>query len=278
MTVLNAANAFKGSPNQIAVAGDWHGNSLGAEMSIERVVANSSAQVILHLGDFGLWGGNSGRKYFFYVNKILTKFDKYLFVTLGNHENYDMLSKFDEVPGMPGCVFSSDHDRIVFFSRSFDWTWNEHKFMSFGGANSIDRARRTEGKSWWEGERITDDDVLNGVKVGKVDVMFSHDSPYGVEISGSHRSAGNGWGFDEILYSDESRKQLKRVTDSARPAMLFHGHYHVFRDELDTLRVNGEYEFYETRSVCLNKELTNSNVGVLDTASLDFELLDFNKG
>lgn len=271
MSIMNAVDAFKNETEQIAVAGDWHGHSMGASMSLEKVSELSDAQIILHLGDFGLWTGNSGRKYFFYVNKILTKLDHYLFVTLGNHENYDLLAKFEDVPGMPGCKFSPDHDRIIFFARGFDWEWNDKKFMSFGGANSIDRQFRTEGKDWWVGEQITDADVDAGISVGKVDVMFSHDAPYGIDILGSHRS--NGWAFDAMLYSDESRKQLKRVSDVAQPSMLFHGHYHIPRNEMDTLRVDGEYEFYQINTICLDKELTVNNVGVLNVQTLDFQIL-----
>jgi len=269
---MRAVDVFKNIDGSVAVAGDWHGSSMGALMSIEKVSEASTAQVILHLGDFGLWTGNSGRKYLFYVNKILSKFDKYLFVTLGNHENYDLLAKFDDVPGMPGCKYSPDHDRIVFFGRGFKWDWAGNTFMSFGGANSIDRQFRREGKDWWEGERITDADVADGVNAGKVDVMFCHDAPYGAEILGSHRSGG--LPLDIQIYADESRQQLKRVTDNARPEMLFHGHYHVFRDENDTFRVNGEYEFYDIRMVCLDKELTQYNVGTLNVSSLDFSILN----
>lgn len=269
---MRAVEVFNNVDGMIAVAGDWHGHSMGASMSIEKVAETSEAQAILHLGDFGLWSGDSGRKYLFYVNKVLTKFDKYLFVTLGNHENYDLLAKFENVPGMPGCVYSPDHDRIVFFNRGFSWTWSGNRFMSFGGANSIDRQFRREGKDWWEGERITDLDVEVGKNVGEVDVMFCHDAPYGAEILGSHRSGG--LPLDIQIYADESRKQLKKVTDVARPSMLFHGHYHVPRDEVDIFRVDGEYEFYETRTICLDKELTQHNVGVLNVDSLDFKILN----
>lgn len=275
MSIGQAVEAFKSAKGNVAVAGDWHGNTLGARMAVEKIAETSDAQIILHLGDFGIWTGNSGRKYLFFINKVLTQLDKFLFVTLGNHENYDFVNKFDDVPGMPGCKFLDKHERIIVFSRGYAWEWNDKKFMSFGGANSIDRAYRREGKDWWEGERITDTDVWAGMDVGKVDVMFCHDAPYGSDILGSHRSGR--LSIDVQLYADESRKQLKRVCDVARPSMLFHGHYHVYRNEMDMFRVDGEYEFYETNTICLDKEFKIENVGELNVETLDFRVLSLRK-
>lgn len=271
MTIEHTVEKFMNASGNVALAGDWHGKTIGATMSIEKIVEQSDAEVILHLGDYGVWGEASGRKYLFSVNKLLKKFDKVLFVTLGNHENYNLIEKFENVPGMPGCLYEPGNEHVVYFSRGFKWTWNDKKFMSFGGANSIDRRFRTVDKDWWAQEQISDADVAEGIKVGSVDVMLSHDAPYGSDILGSHRSVN--LGLDIEMYANESRKQLKRVTDVTQPSMLFHGHYHIYRDEMDVFRVTGEYEFYETRTICLDKELTNHNVGILNIDSLKFKIL-----
>lgn len=46
----------------IALAGDWHGN---ARWAVARIadVAERGVDLILHLGDFGIWPGESGLAY-----------------------------------------------------------------------------------------------------------------------------------------------------------------------------------------------------------------------
>lgn len=270
---VRSFNGIEFGCKKVGVSGDWHGDSAWAEHAIEKL-HEAGVKVVLHLGDFGVWPGAAGRKYLFWVNKVLQRYNMFLFVTLGNHEDYRQIAKFDKVEGMEGCLTPANHPNIIIFSRGFNWTWNDNKFMSFGGANSIDRKTRKEDKSWWEGERITDKDVENGVKVGKVDVMVTHDAPIGVEIFGSHRTSGR-LPLDIQLYADESRTQLKRVTDVAQPKVLMHGHYHMYRNEMDTLRINGEYSFYETNHICLDRDYTPDNLGIFHTDTMKFELISY---
>lgn len=266
---FNIAEFFNNPASNVGIAGDWHSNTLGATTAIEKFAA-AGIKTVLHLGDFGVWGGPAGDKYLRHLNKVLAKNDMALFVTLGNHESYTRVAKFLPVDGMDGCVSPDGLDRLVFFSRGFAWEWFGKKFMSVGGANSIDRKLRTVNKDWWAEEQISDEDVRNSVRNGKVDVMFCHDAPHGFDV---YDNVTSQLPLDVKLYAEQSRKQLKRVTDVVKPSILFHGHYHTYRNRVDVMRVEGQYDFYQTQHICLDLEFTAANTGILDLETLDFKIL-----
>lgn len=251
--------------DEVGVAGDWHGNSAWAHHALENL-SNTGVKTVLHLGDFGLWPGPAGRKYFFWVNKVLAQLDMYLFVTPGNHENYDQLEKFP-VDATDRLRRDPDHERILFFERGARWNWLNVNFLSVGGGASIDAEWRVKGESWWEQEKITDLDVDKAIAGGSADVVLAHDAPDDVALFESHRG-----GFLPVHvqeYVDHSRSQMKRVVDVAQPHLYMHGHYHVYKDHVTTLRVNDKYEFYDLRTVCLNKEYTTRNYGILNLFNYD---------
>jgi predicted phosphodiesterase len=45
--------------NRIGVAGDWHGNT-GHALKALKLLAGNNIATIAHVGDFGVWPGNSG--------------------------------------------------------------------------------------------------------------------------------------------------------------------------------------------------------------------------
>lgn len=267
---MNKVLEVFGNVDTVGVAGDWHMDTQGAINAIGKF-NEAGIKVILHVGDFGVFGGPSGAKYLRHVNKLMVGFDMFIFVTLGNHEDYGKVSKFLPVEGMDGCVFMPDHERIIYFSRGFNWDWNGNRFMSVGGASSIDYKMRTVNQSWWAEEMISDEDVDSSIKAGKVDVMITHDVPYGVEMFENKPSAV--LTMDVQIYADKSRKQLKRITDVTQPKMLIHGHYHEYRNKMDEMRIDGEYEFYYTNHICLDREFSKFNTGTVNTETLEFRIL-----
>ena len=89
----------------------------------------------------------------------------------------------------------------------------------------MDRRDRREGMSWWPEEHLTDDDVAHAVGAGPVDAIVAHDAPDGVEIPGL-------WPADSVPASEADaaqrhRQRVGHVVDQTRPAVFFHGHYHV---------------------------------------------------
>ena len=255
---------------RIGVAGDWHGDTGWAKQSIEKFGENGIKHV-LHVGDFGFWPGNSGKKYLHKVNKALTQQDITLYVTLGNHEDYVQVSVFKDHPVMEGFTYNPDYPRILVAKRGARWEWNGVSFVSLGGANSINFTDLREGIDWWREERISLGDVYNTVAGGHADVMIAHDCPMGVNIVGSHRDADQGWSPEGLLYAQESKMALRQAVDGVKPGVLFHGHYHVFRD-LTTDLYDG-VEGYTLRSIGLDMNGFDGNLIAFMPATKEYEVL-----
>jgi predicted phosphodiesterase len=256
--------------NQIGIAGDWHGNTGWAKHALMKF-SHVGVKHILHVGDFGFWPGNSGRKYRYKVNKFLALYGMTLYVTLGNHEDYVKVASFVEHPTMEGFVYHVDYPHILVAKRGARWEWNDVSFVSLGGANSIDFTGRTEGISWWKEERISLGDIYRTVEGGHADIMISHDCPAGVNIFGSHRDASNGWSPTEIAYAQESRVALRQAVDGVKPDILFHGHYHRFLD-LTTELFDG-VEGYTLRSIGLDMDDSQKNLMLFELATRDYLMI-----
>ncbi|MDR2988438.1 MAG: metallophosphoesterase, partial [Nocardiopsaceae bacterium] len=77
------------APGRILVAGDWHGNRLWAVNVIRRIpqlLNGEEPRIILHLGDFGIWPDDEGRRYLTTVSSVLAEQDAELWFVDGNHE------------------------------------------------------------------------------------------------------------------------------------------------------------------------------------------------
>jgi hypothetical protein len=144
------------------------------------------------------------------------------------------------------------------------------KFLSCGGAFSIDLPSRTPMISWWPQEEITEADVIRSTQGGPVDIMITHDAPncppklasmlqmseqIWIRAYGSQR-----WYGELSPRSFKCRQAISAIMDEVAPKLLIHGHYHWrYEDEM-----NG------TRIVGLNCDRTGPESWmVLDTA--DFE-------
>jgi predicted phosphodiesterase len=95
-------------PSRILVAGDWHGNRYWALNVIHRVphlLAGEQQRLILHLGDFGIWPGDEGRRYISAVSTALGEVGAELWFIDGNHEDFTLLAQ------MPSSA-TEQHGRI----------------------------------------------------------------------------------------------------------------------------------------------------------------------
>lgn len=137
----------------IYITGDTHGD-------IERIidyktVLNEKDSLII-LGDFGfIWND-------LYLHSLeeLGKFKCKILFLDGNHENFTLLKTFPTVDKFNGKV--SVLSRNVFWlKRGEIYTIEDLKFLTIGGANSIDKNRRVPEVSWWDEENINRDEVNN---------------------------------------------------------------------------------------------------------------------
>lgn len=234
---------------------------------------------IIHVGDFGVWLGAGGQKYLHDVNKELEKHDMKIYVTLGNHENYDVLSYTKTVPEGEedaGWLWNKKFSRILYAKRPQLWEWEGVKFTSLGGANSIDRffSHRKAPEyhldpyaSWWPEEQITSYQGLQTAASGKTDIFISHDCPAGVPLFGGHKAGTGDWPLYALDYAKQSREPLRTAVDGTQPSLLFHGHYHFKAVHPMTLQSRETGEEYMFTSVGLDMNGSSANMIIMELPS-----------
>lgn len=211
---------------KILMVGDVHGNDqFFAHMS--RAARDGECDMVLQLGDFGYWEHYpEGVSYLKWCKRMITEFGVDWVWLDGNHENHTMLHKLYAPGGTNHKLgpngFWQIRDGLYYAPRGHRWTWGGVTFLALGGAASVDKEGRVPMKSWWPEEIINEIDMDKAVEGGKVDVMVTHDCPWGVDIPSMRAYAG------KDLYPDsmENRKRLREVCKEVRPYFLAHGHYH----------------------------------------------------
>lgn len=264
----------------VLVLGDTHGNLNFIEEAIIRLMRPHGINLLHVVGDFGYWTHTPGGVRFLHDLNDMAHEDNILITfTDGNHENFDRLN-----------VIPIDNDgwrritpNIWHAPRGHTWTWGRTRFLSLGGANSIDgpdgpawwKSRMGQGRgpvesgtpiwngktftrlpndidlgNWWPQEDITKDDVtraLEAVQGLNIDVMFTHDCPQGVDLPG----------IQNYPKGDQNRTRVRTVMDDADPSLLVHGHYHLWNTSNlngtqvvglahDGAKDGGQYMFIET--------------------------------
>lgn len=247
---------------RVAVAGDWHGNSTWANFAIPAIRRLApDIRTILHAGDFGVgkddqflntadyWGKRTGLR---------------TLVTPGNHEYWPRLdAAFSAAPGQAVQLSES----VWILPRGYRFEIGGRSFLSFGGAASVDREFRTEGKDWFPSEMPAELDVRAAIVGGTVDVMISHETVNGgtPAVEKMLRTNPMGWSSEALAESSLSRLRVTQVWAGTAPAALMHGHMHVF----------GEVELESGQRIfSLGRDMQDRNVGVLSLPDLGFEWLD----
>lgn len=216
-------------PKRIMFLGDTHGNTVWTCGAIG-YAAENGCDTIVQVGDFGHWTpGASTKSFLLHVHKALEEHGITLYWVDGNHEDHaDIQERLDGHEAQP---LYGAYPRIVYLPRGFRWEWWGKMWMSLGGAASVDRLTRTPGKSWWPGELLSDEDVEHASRPGKVDVIVSHDCPFGVDIpkigTGSHPNTDSGWPMVTLIESAEHRRKVRQVVEAVKPTLLVHGHFHL---------------------------------------------------
>lgn len=160
----------------IFVTGDTHRNDL---LSIKVFCDNhpglTKQDYIIIAGDFGaVWDKET-------LERDLQPFSDLpvtvLFVD-GNHENFDLIDAYPIETWNGGKVHKIKSD-VIHLMRGQVFEIDGKTIFTFGGATSVDRDYRINGKSWWEQERPTyeelDEGIANLKRYGnKVDYIITH--------------------------------------------------------------------------------------------------------
>jgi calcineurin-like phosphoesterase family protein len=215
---------FREPKGSFVVAGDWHGSFQQAQKVI-RFCHELELDTIFHVGDFGIW--QNDKPYLNQMESLLKEWNIEMYFIDGNHENFPLL--YEKKILDDGTRYVRDH--ITYIPRGYRWGWKDLTFLALGGAVSIDKDHRIEGRSWWAEEALTDEDILTAQSGGPVDVMFTHDSPQSAPNSicddwQGQMSAMRYFGKENLAACTDHRFRLQEVTDVTAPRLLFHGHYH----------------------------------------------------
>lgn len=208
-------------PDRLVIAGDWHGNGQWAGGRMFSAAA-AGADILVHLGDFGVWPGAGGVRYLDALEKLAARNNLPILFIDGNHDDHDQLHDLEMVAGL-GYV----RDHIWHLPRGMRWEWGRLRFAALGGATSVDKTDRTPGQTWWPQEAITEHDVRRFVAGGPVDVVLTHDRPAGVVTPGITREAGIAeWGEEAIDEAGRHGEILASALIPTHPKLVFHGHLH----------------------------------------------------
>ncbi len=222
--------------NQIVILGDIHGSykviqNFFRDKQLENIT-------IFQVGDFGVGFNDEPRdlvkeqKTLKLLSDYLVKRKSHLYVVRGNHDDPGF---FDGTHDFVGITFMVDY-KI--------YTVNDITFLPIGGAISLDKIDRKEGKSWWPKERVVYNQALDDIK--GVDVVLTHTTPNFAPPFGSNtlvdtyceRTMGL---REELLYE---RNLMARIADKilerSYPAYWFYGHYHnSFISEYENTKMVG---------------------------------------
>ena len=260
----------------VALAGDWHGDKRWAGGRILAAGARC-ARTLLHVGDFGApWPGPSGTGYLMSIDAACRRagVDEIL-VTPGNHEDWSELNRLwakpdnrDAATGEALPLPLSEH--VTVLPRGYAWTLGGRRFVSLGGAPSMDYPDRVEGESWWSEERIEAEDVERTIANGAgADVMLAHDSPddpwWTPAVEAIVRTgAGASWTEEALGHAAVGRQRMSTALLGVTPRLFAHGHYHVACET--TVQLPGAD--HETRIWSLDAEHASGNLRFLDLSTL----------
>ena len=212
------------SPQKIMLAGDWHGQKFAVKEALTLAHTNN-VDLIIQLGDFGLWHGQEGEQYINYITKNAQKVAIPILWIDGNHENF---TKLYQKPLDPNTNLRHYSDYLIHLPRNTRWNWSGVTFHALGGATSLDRSNRTPNVNWWEEEAITSEQAKKATLMGTTDLLLLHDCPAGVEIPGIDKlSSLRIWPEPALRDAWAHRDLLLEICQSLKPKEIYHGHFHL---------------------------------------------------
>lgn len=234
----------------IWITGDCHGDFTrftGDSFYEQKEMENQDENFMIICGDFGgIWNydGESPREKW-WLKWLNDKPFTTLFVD-GNHENFERLYTYPFKKWNGGLVHEI-RPHVLHLMRGEVFTIEDKKIFAFGGASSHDvsdgiidgddpdwrdkcrelerRGKymyRIKGKSWWERELPTEEEMQNGINNlkkhdNKVDYIITH-SPSASAIA----LLGHG-----LYEQDRLTEYLEKIRFDTEYARWFAGHMHI---------------------------------------------------
>ncbi len=211
--------------NRIFITGDLHLNIDIKKLSFKNWPSSrelDKEDTLIICGDAGLtWNDSNEVKYWcdWLEDRPYT-----VISVLGNHENYDLLRAIP-ITEWHGAKVRRVRPHVMYIENGEIFTINNQTFFCMGGATSVDKVYRKEGKSWWPQEIPTWDEMdyaANNLRLHnfQVDNIITHCGPnYIVDKLFPYENA-----HDDITNFLE---KFVRMTTTFNKWYM--GHYHVDR-------------------------------------------------
>lgn len=251
----------------IGVMGDLHGDLEHARIALQ-TLADRDVTAIVQLGDWGvLWPGQNWQIDLHKLSRFLARNTQTMYFVDGNHDWHPRLLEFPiSKDGIRWLTHNIGH-----LPRGYRTPIGPNfTLAALGGANSPDRAFRTEGKDWWPQEQISDADIER-LGTERVDVLVAHEAPLMAGNDQLVRDTQGDLSPTEAAYADQSRVMIRRAVWRTHPRLTLSGHYHLHIDQTLTEDLVG----FHTRVVVLDMNGKNRvNLAILDPETLDLTFLD----
>ena len=170
---------------KVAIVGDIHGNpNVLSSKSWPEGKDFGPDDLVIFLGDFGLfWSNPMDKEENYWMKWLLSKPYQVAFLD-GNHENFDLINALPEDTkwnGKVGC-YHRNEGTLYHLKRGEIYDIAGEKMLVIGGGLSIDKHLRQEGISWWSQEmhsKADEENTLDNLdKVNwKVDRVLTHTCP-----------------------------------------------------------------------------------------------------
>lgn len=220
----------------IFYAGDCHGR-LDAIKKINQEALDVGVTTVIQVGDFGVLFEKDCKVAQWFNDR---EAGPNWLTCGGNHDNWDAWLKqpqfdfFGTTVHMLaiGCFYVPRGEVIRLFGK---------RFLFFGGAESIDRHHRVEGKDWWSQE--TPDsaefyEFYDSMEAEKPDIIITHDAPSRVPVRKRLRNAAP---------TPQGLEQVMRMSEH-KPDRWYFGHHHIMEEwEIEGTKfyccgLHGEYQ------------------------------------
>jgi len=138
----------------------------------------------------------------------------------GNHDDHPRLKKLRGRVRVRGVEIAKN---VIYQPRgSVHEDDDGTRFLFLGGAPSIDRAGRVEGKSWWPEETITTAEFIRAKSVcAPIHVLVTHDAP--TFPPGFTPKGSPSYQRDQLRSMDF----VDRLIRHHKPTLHIHGHWHT---------------------------------------------------
>jgi len=208
----------------IYYAGDIHGE-VEAVIGVNNAARNNNIKYIIQVGDFGIrWPGRPCPIYKYFKKQNYLGNNSPIWITCGgNHDNWDKWFSLAEKQSQPNLVELAPN--CFYAQRGVYLKIEDIGHLFLGGAESVDKHHRTEGKSWWASETPSYEEFskfFTNLENHKPEVVVTHDAPLFLPIAGYQRN------------NSPTPRNLENIIklSSHKPTYHVYGHHHLLQEDL----------------------------------------------